>query len=370
MPFFLCSKPSYLEMIEKIPLGQNILNAIHLQVKLRGPNLERGDILKILKTAQENSDRIQAEEEAEIKNEQKNCETDLAKFRNAIVENQRIEFTILRHSSQNGRNKAQLQNFIDRTIVEKNDYVALSNIIKDSWDKWQTFQNNTISELDKVRDLLSKAKLQLRNVNVTAAKGSFLQLSENSEYFTNLNEIRVNFENTFVELQGFRPIITKLFQLMAKTEAVNKLEVRNQLTGLFKKIRRELLNIIDEVQANRAQQDAIFHNILESFKENLVRIEKLLERLNLEKSDLTKDAADISVSVKDSTEITHLSKEIFNDRKAECATFAEAAARLNVQVSQTRSIVAQITEIMTERFSNLKSYFIERDIKMIQINRK
>jgi hypothetical protein len=242
-----------------------------------------------------------------------------------------------------------------------NDYQALSGIIQASWTEWQSVQNSTIAGVNQVRKILSQARAQLRHAGQNA---SFLQISENSQYFTNLNEIRVTFENSFVDLQGFRPIITKLFQLMAQTEAVNKAEVRLKLLALFKKIKGEISNIRDEVEASRASQGAIFSAILESYKENLVRLKKLLERLNHEKTDLERDAIELAGSSKDSTLITTSSDEIFTERKRQCIAYVVEITKISVEVQKLRSIIAQLGETLEERFGNLKSYFLQREIKI------
>jgi uncharacterized protein (UPF0335 family) len=350
-------------MIEKVPQAKSIMNAIHLQVKLSGSNLQQGDIQKVLKTAQENADRTQAQEEAELKVAQTDCEADLPKFNDAILTNQKWELTVTRHLDQLHRNQAHIQAFISRTVEEKNQYLSVSNIISNTWQKWQTYQNTTLADLSKVQELLSKARSQLRSLNENSS--SFLQLTENSEYFTNLNEIRVNFENTFVELQGFRPLITKLFQLMANGDNMNKADVRNKLIALFSKISSELNNMSDEIEANRAKQDSIFSSLIESYKENLLRIEKILERLNKENHDLSQYAGEVTTSTKEAVQITTAAKEIFRLRKNECIHFAETISRIAVEISHTRSIVSQINELMTEQFGNLKSYFIQRNSKLI-----
>lgn len=352
-------------MIDKIPQSQNLMNAIHLQVKLKGDKLERSHVLEILKTAHQNADRVEAEEKADLKAQSVACGLDLALFQNHTNENNKWEFTVNRHKTQNQRVNNQIQAFIDRTLSEKNDYDALAKIIQTSWTQWQSFQNFTISQLEKVNGLIHRARSQIRKL-ASGAKGSFLQLSENSVYFTNLNEIRVTFESTSVELQGFRPLVTKLLQLMAKPEAVNKEEVRVKLLALFKKISGEIQNIRDEVEANKARQDAIFSAILESYKENVIRINKLLERLNQEHKAVVEDAVTLAESAKDAIEITKVSRAIFTSRKSQCINYIENITHLATEIQKTRSIVAQLNEILEERFGKLKSYFLQRDMKMLK----
>ena len=105
LPAFLSLKPSLLQMIEKIPESKNIMNAIHLQMKMKGDNLERGNVMAILKAARDNADKLEAEEKEQLKIERKACESDLTIFQNMIVENQKWQFTIGRHSASNDLNK-------------------------------------------------------------------------------------------------------------------------------------------------------------------------------------------------------------------------------------------------------------------------
>jgi len=189
-------------------------------------------------------------------------------------------------------------------------------------------------------------------------------MGESSAYFTNLNEIRVTFESTFVELEGFRPVITKLLELMAKPSAVNKETVRIKLMTLFKKIRVQLKQMQDEVEASRAMQDAIFTAILESYKENIARIDKLLVRLNKENKELLERGTDLKAAKTDSTLITSLSKDIFRFRKSDCIEIAERVTKLAVEIEKRRNIVAQIAEILETKFGKLKSYFLEREIEL------
>jgi len=216
--------------------------------------------------------------------------------------------------------------------------------------------------LGKVVGLLKKARDQLRKLSNNST--ALVQLNENSEYFTNLNEIRVNFESTFIELDGFRPVITKLLQLMSRSGAVNQGAVRTKIIGIFKKIRSQIHNMEDEIEASKSSQDAIFTSIVESYKENLTRIDKLLERLNKEKTELVQRQTDLVAATKESHNVTAISRDIFKIRKGQCIDFAARIVKLAVGIEKTRNIIAQIASILEERFGKLKSYFLQREMKI------
>jgi Fe-S cluster biosynthesis and repair protein YggX len=353
-------------MIEKQPEGRELMNALFLQVHSKGVNLQQGDVYRVLKFARNRSDRTEAQIQQRLKHNKAACEADLKDFAAKVHQNQKWEFTISRHVENNNRAASRLRNFIERTTQEKNDYEALENIIKASWTKWKDFQTTALANLKKVNQALRRARHNLRSLD---EQGALVQLSENSQFFTNLNEIRVDFEGNFVNLEGFRPVIIKLFELMSNAAAVNKPLVRRKLISVLTKISRQVRERRNEIKAINERQNAIFGAIIESYRENLLRINKLLTRLNHENSHLSKRGVTLKDSNGQARAITNLSKNIFTTRKRQCISYAERVSKISVAIQRTRNIVAQIAEILSERFGALKSYFVQRDMSLLQLKR-
>jgi hypothetical protein len=355
-------------MIEKQPEGRELMNALFLQVHSKGANLQQGDVYRVLKFARDRSDKV----ESQIQNRQKHnklaCESDLKNFAQKVHENQKWEFTIGRHVENNVRAATRLRGFIDRTTQEQNDYQALENIIKASWTKWKSFQTTALESLKRVLDALRRARKNLRMLDEQGA--AMVQVSEGSQFFTNLNEIRVDFEGNYVNLEGFRPVIVKLLELMSNASAVNKPLVRRKLRSILSKIARQVRERRNEIKAINERQNAIFGAIIESYRENLLRIKKLLERLNGENTHLQKRGVTLKDSSSQSRQISIVSKNIFTTRKRQCISYAERVSRISVAIQRTRNIVAQIGEILSERFGALKSYFVQRDMSLLQLIEK
>jgi len=357
MSSYYCDN-SVLKMIEKEPEGHEIMNALLLQVQMKGANLQTGDIYKVLKFTRDKADKVEASINKKKKTKSKACKVDLKDFRQKVAENQKWEFTIGRHVQNNDRQAARLKNYIDRVSQEQEDYQALENIIQAAWGKWKDFQSGALASLKKVLAGLKKARGSLRSLEEQA---SLVQLNEGSQYFTNLNEVRVDFEGNSVNLEGFRPIITKLLELMSKSEAVSKPLVRRKLRDVLRKISRQIRERRNEIKAINERQNAIFSALIESYKENLLRIKKLLERLNKEADHLHKRGVELKDSNAQARKITNVSKDIFTTRKRQCIAYAERIAKIYVAIQRKRNIVAQIGEILAERFGALKTFFVEKD---------
>jgi len=355
---------SILKMIEKEPEGRELMNALFLQVHSKGVNLQQGDIYKVLKFSRDRADKVETQVHSRMVHNAKACETDLKNFAHKVHENQKWEFTIGRHVDNAQRAGERLRAFIDRTTQEQDQYQALENIIKASWGKWKDFQSLALKNLKKVLVALKRGR---NNLAALEEQGALVELGNGSKYETTLNEIRVDFEGNYVNLEGFRPIITKLLELMSKTEAVNKPLVRSKLRAVLKKISRQIRNRRDEIKAINERQNAIFTAILESYRENMLRIKKLLERLNKENEHLQKRRKELIDSSNVARQITTLSKGVFTTRKRQCLNYAERVAKTSVAIQRTRNIVAQVAEILSERFGALKSYFVQRDESLLQL---
>ena len=355
---------SILKMIETQPEGREIMNALFLQVHSKGANLQTGDVLRVLKFARDKYERTESQIKNRNASKQKECSADLTNFALRLQQNQKWEFTITRHVESNNRSGSRLRNFIERSTQEQTDYTGLKNIIEASWTNWKNFQNTALVNLGKVRQSLHKAIETLRSLD---KETSFVQMNENSQYFTNLNEIRVDFEGNFVNLEGFRPVIVKLLELMSNAKAIDKPLVRKKLRRVLDKIRVQIGHRSDEIKAINERQNSIFGAILESYKENLLRIRKLLERLNKENNHLNIRGAALKTSQLTSRAISKESRNIFTSRKRQCRNYADRVAQISVAMIRTRNIVAQIGEILSERFGALRSYFIQRDMSLLQL---
>jgi len=153
---------------------------------------------------------------------------------------------------------------------------------------------------------------------------------------------------------------------MSNAQAVSKPLVRRKLRSLLGKIAHQVRERINEIKAINERQNAIFTAIIESYRENLLRIKKLLDRLSHENTHLQKRSAAMKDSSKQAHQITVVSKNIFTTRKRQCIAYAERVSKISVGIQRTRSIVAQIAEILSERFGALKAYFVQRDMSLLQ----
>jgi len=357
----LASQENLLDLMDQSKEGREILNAIYLQLNTAGPNLERGKIMEVLTTAKQNADKSSRRHKQKRIRHKRTCRSEKAILRNHTNANERHEFTVNRHLNANKHALTKNQQFIDRSKRELNSYVALSNLLKANRAKWNGFIKGRMARMQLVIRLLRKVRRHLINQHKAAMGTEFVEVKP--DFISALSELRVEFTNMEDSFDGLRPIIANLIQSSATPAVVGKNVLRSRLIKLLKTIikairkRRDLLEQFDE------GANSLFEALLKSFDENNTRVSKLLERLAHEKNLLEKRQGALGDALKRAHRITVLSEEALHIRIRQCRRTRVRNARLRVRIQKIRNIVAQIEEILQERFGKLKTFFVERKMK-------
>jgi len=240
--------------------------------------------------------------------------------------------------------------------MKKNDYEGLRNLVEAGKAAWVKFNTQRFTDIKNAIALLKKAIAALGSEEGT----EFVQLDE-----SNLSQIKLSFDQNSSHLEGFRPIVQKLLELMAKPTAMSKAQVRRKIRVLLRKIIRQLRHRRDDVQAVNERALAIFEAVIENHRENLIRVGKLITRLTKELNGLNTRKNQLSDAQKRAAAISKLSVAVFNERKRQCIAIGERVARVSVKIAKVRNILAQIAAILAERFGTLKGYFLQKEMKQL-----
>jgi hypothetical protein len=356
----LASQENLLELMDQSKEGRDILNAIFLQLHTTNPNLQRGKIIELLTTCKQNANKSENQQKQRLTRARANCKADLAVLKRSVNDNEKHAYTINRHLNANRHALTKNQQFIERSTNEKNSYEALSNIVKANKAGWNTFINGRLQRFAKVIKLLKRARRHLINAHKAAMGSEFVEISP--EVITSLAELRVEFTNTEDHFDGLRPIIANLLQNMA-APVLGKNVLRSQLIRILRTIVKAISKRRDLLEQQNEGANSIFEALLKSFAENITRVKKLLERLSHEKNLLGKRQSSLNDSHKRAQGITALSQKAAHIRGAQCHRVKLRNARLHVAIQKIRNVVAQIEEILQERFGALKTFFVERKMK-------
>jgi hypothetical protein len=356
----LASQENLLELMDQSKEGRDILNAIYLQLHTTGPNLQRGKIIELLTTCKQNANKSENQQKQRLARARSNCKSDLAALKKNVNDNEKHAYTINRHLNANRHALTKNQQFIDRSTNERNSYEGLSNLVKANRAQWNAFVNGRLQRQATVIKLLKRARRHLVNAHKAAMGTEFVEISP--EVITSLAELRVEFTNTEDHFDGLRPIIANLLQNMA-APVLGKNVLRSRLIRILRTIVKAISKRRDLLEQQNEGANSIFEALLKSFAENNTRVQKLLERLSHEKNLLGRRQSSLNDSYKRAQGITALSQQAAHIRGNQCHRVKVRNARLHVAIQKIRNVVAQIEEILQERFGALKTFFVERKMK-------
>jgi len=358
----LCSQENILELIDQSPEGRDILNAIYLEVKIASPELNRGAVYQILQNTKRNAQRNEVEHKANLARHASSCKNDTAVLHGNMIENQRHDMTISRHLNSNNHAIGRNGKYISRALAEFNQYESLRNLITVNRERFSTFTKTSIEKSKKINELMTNAKKLLIAASKQAAGHAFIQLPSN--LISGFTEIRVEFANISDNMNGLRPIISSLLQVMADPSNVGKDAIRAHLVKMLHDVKKSISQRIDELEQRLDGADAVFEALLKNIAENKTRVQKLQERLDSERVSLEKRKSVLVDARTRSANITNLSKSAIEIRHQQCANMREDSTRRVVSNQKLKNIVAQIEEILQERFGQLKGFFIERKMRL------
>jgi len=314
------------------------------------------------KVFKQNAARNEANQKARAARHKQSCAKDLHVLHQNIVQNEKSEFTITRHLNSNVHATKKNQQYIDRSKDEFNQYEALRNVLLANKNKFEEFQKKSIENVNKIIGIVKSARKLLKAAHKTAAGHAFIEIK--GEFVTSLSEIRVDFANTFDNIIGLKPIISSLLQTMADPQNVGKEVIRSRLIRLLHEIGKALAKRKDDLEARGEGASTAFEALLKNIAENKTRVQKLQERLAGEKNNLGKRQGALVDSQNRAHNITVFSTTALHIRAQQCTDSKERNTKLLVSIQKSKNIVAQIEEILQERFGQLKGFFIERKMRL------
>jgi chromosome segregation ATPase len=228
-----------LNMLDNTPEGKEVLDALFIQTKLMGENLDAASLRQFLNA---NYKRVQSEKAATSQHHKKRsaeCKSDLKQLAAFLHEHEDRQLELKRRVEFIKRASKVNKGFLERADEELTNYKKFEGYIKQNKAAWSTYYKTVTTNFNKVSEILKNALSALRPKKGAA----FVEVQEET-FSTSLAEIRLQVEATDAEFVGMGPILSNLVEIMA--EAVNKTEVRQKT--------RELVHLLIDNVRDRLEE--------------------------------------------------------------------------------------------------------------------
>lgn len=345
-----------LNMLDTTPEGKEVLDALFIQTKLMGDNLDAASLRLFLNA---NYDRIQKEKsqaKAFLKQRQAECKSDLKKLKSLLHEHEDRQLNLKRRLEFVSRSAKINGNFLQRATEELDNYRKFEGYIKQNRAAWSTYYTTVTKNFNKVSEILKNALAATRKT-----KGaSFVEVPEES-FSTSLAEIRLQVEATDAEFIGMGPILSNLVEIMA--EASGKSDVREKVRNLIRALIDHVRDRLEELDYENEHQSALFEHLEKTFHENVKRSEKEVETLSTTQKAITARSTTIKKAYTHSTELNDKVEKIHDIRAKECQNYKDGRHASEIRREKVRSIITQVEEIIINQTSSVKSFFLQREMR-------
>lgn len=347
-----------LNMLDNTAEGKEVLDALFVQTKLMGDNLDAASLRQFLNNNYKRAQSEKAQIAASNKRRKEECKSDLKQLAAFLHEHEdrqlelkrRVEF-VKRAAKVNG-------GFLNRADEELNNYRKFAEYITKNKQAWSAYYKTVTTNFASISNILKSALSALR-----PAKGAaFVEVAEDSDVFsTNLAEIKLQVEATDAEFVGMGPILSNLVEIMA--EAVNKSDVRQKTKELVHLLIDNVRDRVEEIEEENEHQSALFDHLEKTFHENVKRSEKDVSILKASAKGIQVRLTTITESHGHAVDLTDRVEKIHAIRHEECAHYHSGAAAAAIRTQKVRSIITQVEEIIVNQTSGLKSFFLQREMR-------
>jgi len=239
--------------------------------------------------------------------------------------------------------------------------------MKSSSAAWGKFWKKGSASNRRVAGLLARARDELKKVHKSHKKAALIELPET--FNDALTEISTQFENSVDNLDGLRPIISNLLEVIKSPVHLNNKKARRHVLNLLRKLSQQLHYKMNHYAEENEHQRAKFESLTNLFTDAVSRGSKLANALSKAQSRGVRRIKYLRQGVTGSNGIANQGRNIVDLRSMECRAMVEEHNRMTVRLTRVIGTVSQLQEVIADRWNSLKGFFIEKMEKTIKRKR-
>jgi len=253
--------------------------------------------------------------------------------------------------------KKRQERFLKRASEELSHYNRFSEMIRQNQKAWNNFWNTSKKNVQKVLALLHKAHEHLKALKSHLKKAALIELPES--YGNALAEISSDFEGTYDNLDGLRPVISNLLEIIRKPHHLNKHEIRQHIRSLLRHIIERLGDKVNEYEEENEHQIGLYEGLDKLFNDAREGGAKVVKALEGALKRTGKKIAYLKIGIKGSEQLVKASFHVGFLRSKECRRHHRSQKRKNIRAEKVLGIVSQLHEVISDRWSTLHGKFLQ-----------
>jgi len=230
-------------------------------------------------------------------------------------------------------------------------------MVRQNQKGWNNFWNVANRNVKKVLGLLHRAAVSLESLKKHYKEAALVELPQS--YGTSLSEISSEFESTFDNLDGLRPVIVNLLEIARSPVHLNKHQVRAHIRNLIRHIIESLNDKLNEFEEENEHQVGLFEALVKLFDDAKSSGSKVVKAFESSLKRASKKIMFLSVGVKGIDQLVQAAYRVGQLRSKECRRHKDTHHRKDVRAERILGIVSQLQEVISDRWSTLHGKFIQ-----------
>lgn len=332
-----------LQLIQKTSEGKEVMDNLFLQVQEKGHNFNAQLVNGILKSMEDAVRTGTKNRSQHLKQAKAVCKKDIKQLRSTYHDLARHALAADRHFNSANHRQKRRSVFLARAVEELAHYELFRSWVIQNREAWKRLYKTERDGLEKTRGWLATIDGQLKKLG-----SSFVQLPE--EYTSTLAQTKSEFNLSYENVGGLRPIISNLFELIETHANLSKTDFRQHARNLIRHIIDRIGDIENEEAEENERQVGLFESLENLFSDAIQRSKKLTSALGKSAKEAEKKLLWLRTSVKGAGQLADTAKDVIGQRAHECRSANENAARMDVRSGRFLSVLGHIRDIITERW--------------------
>ena len=346
-----------IELIEKTEEGKHVLDTIYLQSGLSGKNLNINTIKAGLNNlAGHIRDDIKVLGGARKANAAA-CKADIGHVddRYHDISSRALALTRVRKGAE--KRQARRERFAKRAGQELSNYMRYRAMMNGNHEAWKKVYSRATTTIKKVLGLMHKAREALHNYRPKSG-AAFVELPET--YSASLSEIKHEFSSTFDNLDGLRPLIADLLQVISSAEALKDKSARQKIREFLYHLTERLEDKLAALEEQNEHQEGLFTSLSTMFGDAVKRANGVLTQLEkgikigqtkinyLKQGELSANA------------LAKSAHSIVLMKKQECGAFVAFLSHERIRHQKILDVISELQGVIADRWGVLNSFFVQK----------
>lgn len=347
-----------IEAIEKTSEGKTVLDGLFLEVAVSGAEINVKNVRARLAAIRNWATANLKTNGQEKRNNKKSCteNTNVAKDRlhdfSARAVSAKKSLSVMRHAQR------QFASQLRRTRSLLAMYKGIGNVCRENKKNWSSFWTLSGQNYKRVSALVSQIQAHLRKVHKSNKTAALIEMP--SEFTNAMVEITTQFQENFHDLGAISPIMNNLLEVSTNIEAVRNQVVRRSVGTLLKRLRYHLHEQSNKFTEENSHQQALWSELEQLTIFRVQTMERAIKFTSLNANKGAERINSLTTDYRHRTALAEGAANIVDLLRRQCRATSSQLSKMMRNNQRVLNYVEQVEEVVTDRWSSLKSFFLEK----------